>query len=176
MGKLRLPAVLESIPRAIQCVTRSAQAAGLSGRALHQIQVAVDEACANIVQHAYAGMQPGAIEISCAVDDGRFVIRLRDWGRSFDPQSVDEPDVEAPLEERTLGGLGLFLIRQFVDEAHFTFDPEAGNELTMVKIIDPPPSASSPDSGLPPAGETTSVEEHAGAVLERNGEGPALQR
>lgn len=134
LGTLSLPAVLESIPEAIYCVTKAAQAAGFSDRDLHQIQVAVDEACANVVQHAYAGMAPGPMEISCAVEGERFIIRVRDWGRSFDPDSVEDPDVDAPLEERSLGGLGLFLIRQFVDEARFIFDSESGNVLTMVKV------------------------------------------
>jgi serine/threonine-protein kinase RsbW len=61
------------------------------------------------------------------------VIRVRDWGMSFDPDSVPEPNVDAPLEERTLGGLGIFLIKQYMDEVHFSGDSERGNELAMVK-------------------------------------------
>jgi serine/threonine-protein kinase RsbW len=139
-GKLRLPALLENVPRAIDCVTESAKEAGFADRELHQIQVAVDEACANVVEHAYKGQSPGIMEISCHQQENSLVIQVRDWGNSFDPDAVAEPDTEAPLEERPLGGLGLFLIRQFVDEAHFAFDPELGNVLTMVKRRPEPPT------------------------------------
>ena len=132
---LKMRAVLENVPKAIDCVTRSAREAGMDDRSLRQIQVAVDEACSNIIHHAYADMEAGDMEIGCEVDGDSFVVRVRDWGKSFDIDSVPEPDVRAPLEERDLGGLGIFMIRQFVDRAEFTFDPESGNELVMVKRL-----------------------------------------
>jgi anti-sigma regulatory factor (Ser/Thr protein kinase) len=102
---------------------------------LYDIQLAVDEACANVVYHAYRGMEPGDMEVSCCLDGPELVIRVRDWGRSFDPASVPEPDLDAPLEERALGGLGLFLLKQVMDQIQYTFDPEEGNELKMVKRL-----------------------------------------
>ena len=75
------------------------------------------------------------MEITCSIESDYFIVRVRDWGRSFDVNSVPEPDVEAPLEDRDLGGLGIFLIRQFVDRAEFSFDPELGNELVMSKRL-----------------------------------------
>jgi serine/threonine-protein kinase RsbW len=80
-------------------------------------------------------MEPGDLEVSCHVEDGTLVIQVRDWGRSFDPAGIALPDVTAPLEERDLGGLGMFLIYQFMDEVAYTFDPERGNELTMRKRL-----------------------------------------
>ena len=132
---LRLKAALESVPIAIDCVTESAQAAGFDDRAVVQIQVAVDEACANVVQHAYAGVDEGEMEITCSVDGHSFVIRVKNWGKCFDPEVVEKPDVAAPLDERTLGGLGLFLIGKFMDQAQYSFDAEQGNELVMVKRL-----------------------------------------
>jgi anti-sigma regulatory factor (Ser/Thr protein kinase) len=135
LATFKMKAVLENVPRAMTCVREAAQATGLDERALYQIELAVDEACANIVQHAYQGTKQGDMEISCYQETHRFVIRIRDWGRSFDPEAVPDPDVEAPLEDRNLGGLGLFLIRQFMDDVQFTFDPVEGNELVMVKKL-----------------------------------------
>lgn len=130
-----MKAVLENVPVAIDCATKWAQRAGFDGQALYEIQLAVDEACANVVCHAYGGMEPGEMEVSCCLDGPMLVIRVRDWGRSFDPDSVPEPDVDAPLEERALGGLGLFLLKQVMDHIQYTFDPEQGNELKMVKRV-----------------------------------------
>jgi serine/threonine-protein kinase RsbW len=131
--QFRVKASLENVPHAIDCVNQSAKAVGFDDRTLNQIQVAVDEACANVIQHAYEGQELGDMEIRCFLEDDKFVVAVRDWGGSFDPNGVLDPDVDAPLEDRCLGGLGLFLIRQFMDEATFSFDPEHGNELVMVK-------------------------------------------
>jgi serine/threonine-protein kinase RsbW len=130
-----MKAVLESVPRAIDCVTEWAQRAGFDERALYEIQLAVDEACANVVDHAYQGADPGDIEVSCCLDDQILTVQVRDWGKGFDLTSVEEPDLDAPLEERTLGGLGLFLVRQVMDDVQFRSDPELGNELTMSKRL-----------------------------------------
>ncbi|MGD8599294.1 MAG: ATP-binding protein [Anaerolineae bacterium] len=133
--KLKMPAVLENIPKAMDCVAQSARTAGLDEQTTREIQLAVDEACANVVAHAYAGMEAGQMEIACKLEGQAFVVRVRDWGRSFDPDTVADPDIDAPLEERSLGGLGLFLIRQFMDKVEFEFDPDLGNEITMTKRV-----------------------------------------
>jgi len=134
---LKLKASLENVPLAIELAARSARSAGLDEQAVYEVQVAIDEACANVVEHAYAGGEPGAMEVSCRTDDRTFAIRVRNWGRSFEPNRVEDPDVTAPLEERTLGGLGLFLIRQYMDRVEYTFDPKLGNELLMTKSLAP---------------------------------------
>lgn len=128
-------AVLANVPRAIDFVTRSARVVGFDEEALYQIQLAVDEACANVVDHAYASMEAGDMEVSCSLDGRAFIVRVRDWGRGFNPDGVPEPDVDAPLEERNSGGLGLFLVKQVMDHVCFSFDPEQGNELMMAKRL-----------------------------------------
>jgi serine/threonine-protein kinase RsbW len=133
VGSLRVEAILENVPVAVDYVAHIGQVVGVDETTLYQIQVAVDEACANVVQHAYAGMEPGEMEILCHVDNNSFIISIRDWGNTFDPDEVSDPDISSPLEERSLGGLGLFFMRQYMDEISFSSDPEAGNELTMVK-------------------------------------------
>jgi serine/threonine-protein kinase RsbW len=129
----KLKATLDNVPRAMACVREAAKEAGFDERALYEIELAVDEACANVVQHAYGNDHTGELEVCCRLDGADFVVQIHDWGTAFDPDEIPEPDVDAPLEERTLGGLGLFLIRQFMDSVQFTFDPEKGNTLTMVK-------------------------------------------
>jgi serine/threonine-protein kinase RsbW len=132
---LKVRAVLDNIPRAIEFVTGHARTTGFEDQAIYQIQVAADEACANVVEHAYANMEAGEMEVACFVDGRMFVVAVRDWGQSFDPDEIADPEINAPLEERTLGGLGLFLIRQFMEEVQYSSDPEMGNELTMRKRL-----------------------------------------
>jgi len=132
---MRMKAVLENVPRIIECVTTWAEKAGFDGRALYDIQLAVDEACANVVDHAYEGADAGEMEVCCHLDGQILTVRVRDWGKGFELASVADPDLEAPLEQRTLGGLGLFLVRQVMDEVQFRSDTELGNELMMSKRL-----------------------------------------
>jgi serine/threonine-protein kinase RsbW len=99
------------------------------------VQLAVDEAATNVIQHAYDQDNPGDISLSWRCEANRFIITLRDNGRQFDPGSVPPPDINSPLEERQVGGLGLYLITRLMDEARFDFHPQEGNVLTMVKYI-----------------------------------------
>jgi sigma-B regulation protein RsbU (phosphoserine phosphatase) len=99
------------------------------------VELAVDEACTNIIQHAYSGESAKSIRILFSVTGSDLVIKIRDWGKPFDPDSVPPPDRESELFERKLGGLGVFLIRQMMDEIKYVFYPGRYNELTMTKYI-----------------------------------------
>lgn len=134
--QFRLEAILENVPVATQRIARMAREVGFDAQALYQIELAVDEACANVVEHAYPGDEQGQMEVSCYLDGQAFVIRVRDWGTGFDPSAVERPDIEAPLEERDLGGLGLFLVGRVMDRVKFSFDPQRGSELLMYKRLD----------------------------------------
>jgi len=114
-------------------VCQAAEAAGLDERAVYAVQMAVDEACSNIIEHAYGGEGQGTIVCTCQVSDGALTVILRDQGRPFDPSGVPEPDLDAELRDRAGGGLGLYFMRQLMDEVHFVFVPGSGNVLTMVK-------------------------------------------
>lgn len=114
-------------------VMRAAARAGLDARAIYQVQMVVEEACDNIIEHAYAENANGDIECTCIVDQQGLTVILRDHGRSFDPEDIPEPNREASLEERQSGGLGLYFINQLMDEVNFSFSSDTGNVLTMVK-------------------------------------------
>jgi serine/threonine-protein kinase RsbW len=106
----------------------------VDARSIPDLQLAVDEICSNSIRHAYGG-QEGQLQVTVqAVAEG-VQLTVRDWGAAFDPEMVSVPDVDAPLEQRSLGGLGLFLVRQLVDELRFEFDEERGNSVTMVKRL-----------------------------------------
>jgi serine/threonine-protein kinase RsbW len=127
------PGRFDSLAAIGEFVSRAAEAAGLDARAVYQVQMAVDEACSNIIRHAYGGEGHGSIECTCRVEDEGLTVVLYDQGRRFDPGSVPDPDLSPRLEDRTGGGLGLYFMRQLMDEVRFEFTPDAGNRLTMVK-------------------------------------------
>ena len=130
---LTFPGRFDSLAAIGEFVTRAAEAANLNARARYAVQVAVDEACSNIIEHAYGGEGRGDVECTCRVNEDGLTVILRDRGQPFDPTSVPEPDLEASLEDRNTGGLGLYFVRKLMDEVRFEFTPDVGNVLTMVK-------------------------------------------
>ncbi len=115
-----------------QFVTHWAIESGLNERAVYAVQMAVDEACSNIIEHAYGGEGKGDIELHCRKLDDGLEVTVRDKGRPFDPTLVDAPNIHAPLEERNEGGLGLFLMKELMDDVAFEFGKN-GNTLLLVK-------------------------------------------
>ncbi len=111
-------------------VGEAAGVCGFDARTAYQIQMAVDEAASNVILHGYSG-QPGRLEIQIECVEGAIEISVLDWGRAFDLESVPEPDLEASLDARPIGGLGLFFMRKFMDELEFNFDEAGGNVLRM---------------------------------------------
>ena len=139
METISLSADLDALGKIAAFITDAAELCGLDERATWQVQLAVDEAATNVIQHAYDADNPGEMTLSWNCEDNRFIVTLLDHGRQFDPNEVPPPDLESPLEERQVGGLGIYLITRLMDEVRFDFDPLSGNVLTMVKYITPAP-------------------------------------
>src|SRR5512145_1373735 len=133
------PAYYKNLAAISEFAAAAAKAAGLDETAIYSIQMAVDEACSNIIEHAYGGENRGTIECTCCDSDSAFTIILRDHGQAFDPNRVASPDTQASIEDRPIGGLGLFFIRQLMDDVRFEFKPESKtqpptNILTLTKL------------------------------------------
>jgi len=122
-------------------VSDAASAMGMDEETVYAMQLAVDEACTNVIEYAYQGRRGQPVTVECRDDDGKCVVVIRDRGRPFDPARVPAPDVKAPVSKRRVGGLGIYLMRKLMDDVRFRFDPATGNELTLVKTIKPEATA-----------------------------------
>lgn len=131
--RITVPAERRSIEGVRECVRASAAAAGLPSGDTTKAILAVEEACVNIIDHAYAGRAGGPIEVSCEPGAGLLTIRIRDQGRTFDPTLAPAPDLGRNIGERSVGGLGIHLIRSLMDEVRFEAPAGGGNLLTLVK-------------------------------------------
>ena len=118
-------------------VGEAASQVGFSKKEIYSIQLAADEASTNIIEHAYAGIEGGKIEMVCNIVDSELEIVMRDQGTPFDPSSVPEPKVKADLAERKIGGLGMYLMRKLMDEVYYESSSE-GNTLRMIKRMEDP--------------------------------------
>ena len=109
----------------------------ITAEILYDVQLAVDEACTNIISHGYADLDPGSIILDLELDPDKVIIALTDFGHSFEPSSAPVPEVNAPIEERELGGFGLFFIQQSVDEMDYQVT-EDGNKMMLTKYLTKP--------------------------------------
>jgi len=126
-------AVLDDIPRIIEFVVSWLERRGL-GKYSFPLETAVDEASTNVIKHAYGG-RGGFFEISCDTQGKDIVISIKDRGKPFDPGSVPQPDVNADLENRKIGGLGIYIMKKMMDEVKYSFDVKQGNRLEMRKTM-----------------------------------------
>jgi serine/threonine-protein kinase RsbW len=120
MGSLRLPAREDSLPALRQLALDTAKLAGLAPADMQRVELVLEEALVNIIRHAYATDAPEQfVGLDCEADAGTLSLRLTDWGAPFNPVTPDnsgqealmQANMEADLEHRALGGLGLFFIR-----------------------------------------------------------------
>jgi serine/threonine-protein kinase RsbW len=99
-----------------------------------ELTLAVDEACTNIISHGYANLNPGSIILSLRRQDGQVTVRITDFGHPFEPSDAPMPDITAALEDRAMGGFGLYFIYQTMDEVDYETAPD-GNVLTLTKQL-----------------------------------------
>jgi len=133
MPKSTFKADFQSLDDIRRFVAEAARQAGFSEKEIYSIQLATDEASANIIEHAYGGEGNGEISIDCLWSGDAFEIVIRDRGKSFDPAHVPEPNLTDDLSRRKIGGLGMYLMRRLMDEVDYRSTPDGGNTLTMTK-------------------------------------------
>lgn len=133
MNKKTYNANFDVLDEIREFVAEIARKAGFSDKEIYSIQLAADEASTNIIEHAYAGVDDGQIEIDCSIFDGGIKIVIHDRGKPFNPSTVPEPNVNAELSERKIGGLGMYLMRQLMDKVTYKSSAKTGNILTMIK-------------------------------------------
>lgn len=119
-------------------VVSGARQIGFGEDELFRIELACDEACTNVIQHAYGGEDQGTIRVVWEYAKGAFVITIYDYGRYFDPDTLPEPNIpKSPddIDQLKIGGLGIHFMRSLMDEVRFQSDQGAGNKLVMVKYL-----------------------------------------
>lgn len=114
--------------------THAAEQAGLDKESIAEVELAVDEAASNIIDHAYGGEGKGEIECSYRMIPEGLEIILHDHGKPFDPEVVASPDLTSDVCCREPGGLGLHFMKSLMDSVEFSFHGHGGNLLTMTKL------------------------------------------
>lgn len=132
---LSVPGRYDRLEQICDFVAQAAQEAGLDETAINRCQLAVDEACTNIIEHGYEGEDKGQIDITCETAPGELVIKIHDHARPFNPGLVPQPKLEAAVEDLSIGGLGIYFMRQVMDAVEFLYENN-GNTLVLVKRVE----------------------------------------
>ncbi|MCG8567249.1 MAG: ATP-binding protein [Desulfobacterales bacterium] len=119
MGQIQREASLEQLDSFQEFISTAAQAF-LSPQRILQLQLATEEALVNIFSYAYAGKEVGRVTVTCDGDEnGNFRVRFLDRGVAFNMLDAEEPDTRSALEDRPIGGLGIFFIQEMVDQVSY---------------------------------------------------------
>jgi serine/threonine-protein kinase RsbW len=117
--KLVLPAELSRLPDFIGPVIEAAEGVGMTQKTLFEIELALEEALVNIMNYAYEGTE-GDIQVVCSAENGAvFVVEITDSGVAFDMTSLPAPDIAAGIEERKIGGLGIYFMKKLAGKVTY---------------------------------------------------------
>jgi anti-sigma regulatory factor (Ser/Thr protein kinase) len=130
LKELKLKPALEAIPLATAFVETELESAGAPGKVIARLSIAVDEILSNIARYSGAAK----VTVGIGVKDGTVVLRFADNGMPYDPTQKPDPDTGVPLEEREAGGLGIFMVKQFMDSVEYVHQ-DGLNILTLQKKL-----------------------------------------
>ncbi len=120
-----LASVLDALTSAVSEGTESKDLAG-------EMRLIAEEALTNVLKYAYRESEPRGARVVLSVDTKEVGLEIRDQGRPFDPLAQPPPELDAPIEEREEGGLGIHLIKSLADSAAYAREGET-NVLRITK-------------------------------------------
>ena len=135
MKDITVDATLDNLEVVQNFVSEELESQGCSMKVMMQIEIAVEEIYVNIVHYAY-NPEIGKATIRCEVTDDHMqvIIQFLDSGVPFDPLAKEDADITLSAEERQIGGLGIFMVKQSMDEVSYEYT-EGKNVLTIRKVL-----------------------------------------
>ncbi len=126
---------IQSLPLVNEWIEQCCEEAGLGLDWVMKFQLVIEEMVSNVIFYAYdSQQQEAAIELRFTWEAGTVSILLRDWGKPFDPTAKEDPDITLSADDRPIGGLGIFMVKQLMDEVRYE-RVGSSNLLTLQKRI-----------------------------------------
>lgn len=133
--QLKLPSDSSNLAIIRDLVTRVANQVGLDNDEASKIELAVDEACTNVIKHAYGNNANKVIDLKIQIDKTKLTIIVSDRGKGFDPSDVQVPDLNESIKSGKKGGLGICLMKTLMDQVDFDIKPGTKNQVKMIKYL-----------------------------------------
>lgn len=131
---LTLPNDVETIPQLNEFVELACEEIGFDMSSTMSLVLAIEEAVVNVMSYAYPEGTEGSVDINIIADDVNAIFIISDNGKPFDPTARGEVDTTLPADKRPIGGLGIHLMRQIMDDVSYE-RKENMNVLTLSKTI-----------------------------------------
>jgi serine/threonine-protein kinase RsbW len=132
---LQVPSSTENLAIVREFLNSVGRQAGMNDDEVAKVQLAVDEACSNVIEHAYGHDSSKEVMVRVSFDHEMLRIEVVDTGKGFDPSSIPRQELEQLVAQRKTGGLGVRLIQKLMDEVHYEVGPGKKNQIRMVKRI-----------------------------------------
>ena len=132
---LQVPSSTENLAMIRDFVNGIGVRAGLPASEVAKLELAVDEACANVIEHAYGPEVTKEVSVRATLDDDTVQIDVVDTGKAFDPALIPTLSLDDLVAGRRSGGLGMRLMKTLMDEVHYKVIPGHKNELRMIKRL-----------------------------------------
>ncbi len=132
---LRIHSQTEKLNLVREFIGEAAREYGFNDEVVGKITLAVDEACTNIIKHAYRSNPNKDIDIDVKTGANRFEIIITHDGSSFDPKMIKSPNMKEYLRSYQRGGLGIHLMRTLMDEVEYEILPNRKNVVRLIKNI-----------------------------------------
>jgi serine/threonine-protein kinase RsbW len=116
-------------------VSDAAREFGFQDDDVNKIALAVDEACTNIIKHAYRFDPDKDITVTIRPHDASFEVSIQDSGTGFDPMRLHTPDMQDYFSHFRKGGLGVYLMKRLMDKVEYEIDPGKRNEVRLTKYL-----------------------------------------
>ncbi len=124
----------KELSRIRKFVKNNAMAFGFDDPEAQKISLAVDEACSNLIRHAFHFDKSKEICVEIETKSKQFIVKVIDDGKPFDPRKVDEPDMREYFEEYKQGGLGIMIMRKVMDKIQYK-PSNKNNSKNVLKLI-----------------------------------------
>ena len=108
--------------------------AGFDAQSVEHFKVAVDEACTNVIKHAYMGNEACELYVSIIIYPDRCTVCIRDEGRAFLPKNYNEPDIFELAKKKKAGGFGVHIMRRLMDHIEYSSQGSV-NEVRLTKYL-----------------------------------------
>ena len=133
--QLEIPSQTDNLEVIREFISNLARKAGFTNDDVDKIELAVDEACSNVIKHAYPDGDKKPIDLTVEINDNSFTVYVVDRGKGFDLSKIQSPDMKEYLAKMRVGGLGIHLIKSLMDEVDFSIEPGVKNQVKLVKYL-----------------------------------------
>src|ERR1700761_7201576 len=120
---LHVPSSTENLAMIRDFVKSIGTQSGMGDMEVAKLEMAVDEACSNVMEHAYNSDSTKEVSIRATIDESSVQIDVIDTGKGFDPAAVEQLQLQQLVSAKRTGGLGMRLIKAFMDEVHYEMLP-----------------------------------------------------